>query len=434
MTHLHTSCPAVHVAKSVICNNTPDPSKFLLLRHADSGLFRLEGKNQSKGDLIACLTLSLAVWEVRQQLNEVNRPSVVNTGHDIATKFRALYREATARKKKSQRNLKADSECFLKVWNTLPFPSVRAFTDGSSFGNPGPAGCGVTYQRPGQRRKHMPVFLHHQGTNYFAEIHGIRVACQAIHKDLTRHPTPSDLPVFIFVDCQPAIKAVDGKSRVRSHKRLVLAAQTALAKLREVAQVTLLWVPGHAGIAANDTADGLAKRGAQGNTSNSLLRNAPRPAKRPVSYVPLFRAADKEAKTPTVPETCASPEKTEPPTNQQRRSKRVRDRHEPLVDGIDFNFSPALTSRKKRKRTASPVPSKCPHGVYYDYSHLNTACDLPSAGLTCQLCRESDWAINTHGPTDFPIAIDIGIDDVYDSDYDPSFAETIDSLQNTCLP
>ena len=84
----------------------------------------------------------------------------------------------------------------------------------------------------------MSVFLHHLGTNYFAEIHGIRVACQAIHKDLTRHPTSSDLPVFIFVDCQPAIKAVDGKSRVRSHKRLVLAAQTALAKLREVAQVT----------------------------------------------------------------------------------------------------------------------------------------------------------------------------------------------------
>ena len=54
--------------------------------------------------------------------------------------------------------------------------------------------------------------------------------------------------------------------------------------------------------------------------------------------------------------------------------------------------------------------------------------------IKSQLCRQSDWAINTHGPTDFTIAIDIGIDDVYDSDYDPSFAETIDSLQNTCLP
>ena len=50
------------------------------------------------------------------------------------------------------------------------------------------------------------------------------------------------------------------------------------------------------------------------------------------------------------------------------------------------------------------------------------------------------YAVNATGqlthtaPQTFQLQyIDIGIDDVYDSDYDPSFAETIGGLQNTRL-
>ena len=129
----------------------------------------------------------------------------------------------------------------------------------------------MTYRCPGQARKDVSIYLHHNATNYVAELHGIRVACTKIHADMKTIPPSERVPVYIFVDNQPAINAADGISRVRAQKRLVELVKQAVQTLRTVTSTTLLWVPGHAEIAGNDTADGLAKRGAKGNTSERKL-------------------------------------------------------------------------------------------------------------------------------------------------------------------
>ena len=384
LTHLHVTCPTVHTAKSVIITNSPNQGKFLSLRLAEAGDFLMQAVSPVKEDLVKLLAFSLAVWEIRRRVNEANRPPVVAVGRTIAARFQSLYAEITQKKLRKHRDKKKEKQTFLQLWNTLPVQSVRAFTDGSSYGNPGPAGCGVTYRCPGQARKDVSVYLHHNATNYVAELHGIRVACTKIHADMETMPPSERVPVYIFVDNQPAINAADGISRVRAQKRLVELVKQAVQTLRTVTSTTLLWVPGHAEIAGNDTADGLAKRGAKGNTSERKLIRFPSGPPVPVP-----------ARTP--PPSSQPARVPSPLAPTERKSKRLREqlRRVPLVTGIDFSSMQAPRGQRRKKQKTLAVPVTCPHGISYDYNNLNITVDLPTAGLTCPRCRTERWNLTT---------------------------------------
>ena len=209
----------------------------------------------------------------------------------------------------------------------------------------------MTYRCPGQARKDVSVYLHHNATNYVAELHGIRVACTKIHADMKTIPPSERVPVYIFVDNQPAINAADGISRVRAQKRLVELVKQAVQTLRTVTSTTLLWVPGHAEIAGNDTADGLAKRGAKGNTSERKLIRFPSGPPVPVP-----------ARTPP---PCSQPARVPSPlAPTERKSKRLREqlRRVPLVTGIDFSSMQAPEGSKEKEtenaRCSSDMPSR----------------------------------------------------------------------------
>ena len=143
LTHLHVTCPTVHTAKSVIITNSPNQGKFLSLRLAEAGDFLMQAVSPVKEDLVKLLSFSLAVWEIRRRVNEANRPPVVAVGRTIAARFQSLYAEITQKKLRKHRDKKKEKQTFLQLWNTFPVQSVRAFTDGSPYGNPGPVGCGV---------------------------------------------------------------------------------------------------------------------------------------------------------------------------------------------------------------------------------------------------------------------------------------------------
>ena len=62
-----------------------------------------------------------------------------------------------------------------------------------------------------------------------------------------------------------------GKWRAKSNLLLVEDLRLALISLKALTSVTIFWVPGHAGVFENEISDVLAKRGAEGITSNVSL-------------------------------------------------------------------------------------------------------------------------------------------------------------------
>ena len=402
--HLHVRCPVALSAKSIILANHPDPSKLMALRLADACDFVMQSTDYTSSERLAFLAFSLAIWNVRQGIQDNDRHSVVSLGRSVADSFRTLLAEATRPRKSKHRDRANEKSCFINIWNGLPAFSVRAFTDGSSLGNPGPAGCGVVYQWPGGPRKYTSMYLHHRVSNNVAELHGIRVVCNLIKAELLESPRARTPQVFIFVDNQFAIKAANGQSRIRANKALVTLVQQSLEALRKITPVTLVWVPGHAGIGGNDVADALAKRGAHGISSDHAPPTTPHRFVTTPSQARPPRQEIKEEKTheafPSRPTTSTGP----------RQSKRLRP-SPPMVEGIDFSL--AQGSRKKQKRTVAPV--SCPHGIMFDYSTANAAVDLPA--LSCSDCKKSSQdAINIpHQHTEFFYAMH----DPYDDHYDP---------------
>lgn len=320
------------------------------------------------------------------------------------------------------------------------------FTDGSSFGNPGPAGYGVTYKLADNPRKYISQFIHHRVSNNVAELHGILGACKSVAQDLRDLPPEGRDPVFIFVDNQFAINAANGKSKIRANKPLVALVQRALEALRDITPTTLVWVPGHAGIGGNELADALAKRGAKGINSGHpphIPQN-----KHPTQTLKRkYPSTSAPIKIHTLPNTIPpndtdnnnnletnltnnkrarlSPEKqnnhkdpkTHDPSNPTpfistlRRSKRNKP---PIsgVEGVDFQF---FHPTRKKSRKIPSTPLTCPHGNDYDFSNANSSVDMPHN--SCMTCREEHLnAINLpYEENDFAT---IAMHDPFDPNYD----------------
>ncbi len=138
--------------------------------------------------------------------------------------------------------------------------TLAIFTDGSALGNPGPCGCsaiiftnGLTHDAITIKR---PVARH--STSFHGEIAAIDLALE-----YTAHATlPGCSTVLIHSDCQAAIESVCNNSS--NHTTLIKSIVSNIRTLsdRGIA-VEFCWIPGHAGIAANDLADAAAKSAAE---------------------------------------------------------------------------------------------------------------------------------------------------------------------------
>ena len=368
---------------------------------AEASNFTMQDQIDPK-ELVTNLVFSLSVWKVRQQQSERKQSSVVVAGQAIAAQFRELYAQVQRRQHRKLRDRDQDRKCFINTWNSLPLKSTRVFTDGSSFGNPGPAGYGFTYKLAHQPRKYISKFIHHRASNNVAELHGIRGACNSIAAELRALPPEDRDPVYIFVDNQFAINAANGESKIRANKALVTQVQDSLETLRQITPTTLVWVPGHAGIGGNELADVLAKRGAKGTNSghpphippnkhdpHSRKRN-PRSYAPPTTHIPTL--PNETNNTNDRPNKRHKPaqnntenrENNKTPTHDTqnlpnqtlRRSKRSKPAATG-VDGIDFHFVQQRTRKKARNAAATSTPLTCPHGKDYDYSNTNASVDLP---------------------------------------------------------
>ena len=204
---------------------------------------------------------------------------------------------------------------------------------------------------------------------------------------------------------------LDGLSNVKANKELVHTVQLELRRLRGLVTVTLLWVPGHADIPGNETADILAKRGAKGVTSDRPIKAN--------SFPDLPPPPPPERKRPRDP-PLQTPQLVLP---TRRRSMRTRKDCKQLVRGVDFSMAHASKQKKPDSKLLDP-PVKCPHGSVYDYSDLNSMIDLPSAGLRCTPCRIAARNQITL-PADQELWINVD-DDAYAPDFDGNFASLYD--------
>lgn len=136
----------------------------------------------------------------------------------------------------------------------LPANAVIAFTDGSSLGNPGPAGAGALITG----RKHnisskLSFYLGHH-TNQGAELWAIGGVAEFLEGKTTGEE------VHIFSDSEFAINCVQRRWHSSKHFKLVEAVRKAISQLSAI--VIFHQVAGHANIEGNDIADALAKKGA----------------------------------------------------------------------------------------------------------------------------------------------------------------------------
>lgn len=124
------------------------------------------------------------------------------------------------------------------------------YTDGSKM----EAGSGAGLCLDGSRREmHIPLGKH--STVFQAEITAIQ-ACVLEN----RAAGYRGKRICICSDSQAALKALE---RVKINSRLVRDCRDALQDLADLNRVTLIWVPGHKGIAGNERADKLARKGSE---------------------------------------------------------------------------------------------------------------------------------------------------------------------------
>ena len=99
--------------------------------------------NVSPEDRLTLLLFSLAIWRTRRCFykKDFRRAFIGQAAHGIATAFLSLRASVKKLRRYSSRDRAKDREEFSRKLAALPSTSLRVFTDGSSYGNPGPAGA-----------------------------------------------------------------------------------------------------------------------------------------------------------------------------------------------------------------------------------------------------------------------------------------------------
>ena len=125
-----------------------------------------------------------------------------------------------------------------------PKDAIIVYTDGACSGNPGPTGIGVVIL-DGKTRRELSEF-HGHGTNQTAELMAIVRALEEVPKDRT---------VVLHSDSSYALGLLGKGWKAKANQELVARMRTVA---RELSDLRLVKVAGHAGVSENERADQLA--------------------------------------------------------------------------------------------------------------------------------------------------------------------------------
>lgn len=138
---------------------------------------------------------------------------------------------------------------------SLPLGTIVAFTDGACTGNPGPAGSGMVLRFPDGRSVERFKALG-RATNNIGELSAIALALDCLDEEAV----PNDSKVAIFTDSEYSRGVLSMGWKAKANQELIAGI---LVKMKRRTGLSLHWVAGHAGVADNERADVLARKGVE---------------------------------------------------------------------------------------------------------------------------------------------------------------------------
>ena len=241
LSHLHSECKVSRAAAHRIINARPNKDPFLCLNTTDPSDFIFRSTIAKDKDNLHRTLFSFAVWKTR--CSALASPNTQGLQFAIHSLFEKLLKSIEKQKSKAKRDKSAEKLAFISGLDSIPPEDLSIYTDGSSFGNPGPSGAGfVVLPNSTCPEHHYSIDIGHS-TNNVAELVGIEKACSFLLSTLSGSSCPK---VHIYIDNQYAIRMADSTGRARANRRQVKLTREALTNLRLITSVSLHWVPGHA--------------------------------------------------------------------------------------------------------------------------------------------------------------------------------------------
>ena len=364
--HLHTECRATRNAITTIATLNSDTAVAFAQIHPKD--FYLQ-EPLDKSRICQIVALSHAVWAACRSC-DTKAPTeqrLKTATKLIFSNFDNTLKALTRIPKAHSRKRDVEHREFLSLLRSLDQSATYYFTDGSSLGNPGPAGAGVAVFRNDMCIFSQCISLG-IASNNVAELEGLSAACDHALLSLA---DPSHTTNVFFCDNRYALSMADGKWKAKSNRHVINQVADKVKTLRRGSAVLLLWVPGHAGIRQNELSDRLAKLGATGLS----MQWAGSPPSSPVDRPRRCPATSISFPPSSTSQSILSTAAVTPP--QLRRSSRTRRPAASLFPGIDWQGVaplPPSPIQPAAHHTDQPLAKICPHGFPFPSSTLLPVC------------------------------------------------------------
>ena len=189
------------------------------------------------------------------------RPTLISDealpGNKIHSSIKNKYKKKKAgygsSKNRSAQQAKAARDAIAEVQKKLKCNAVEVWTDGSSIGNPGPAGAGLLIKAEGRKRGES--FFLGNSTNQAAELWAIGAAMERVSA------AHSAVEIHIFTDSQFSINCLKRVWHTSKYFHLIELIRAMMGRYGWNL-IKFHHVAGHADIADNEKVDKLAKEGA----------------------------------------------------------------------------------------------------------------------------------------------------------------------------
>ena len=183
---------------------------------------------------------------------------------NISRAYKVNYKASLGSSRGTAEQQRRATEVIQQHIHNLPAEDSHAFTDGSANPNPGPCGAGASIHHDGNT-VNLSSYLG-MGTNNVGELYALGMVADHFNELRTT------CKVHVYTDSKLAHDAIKhGYSAGRSNRDLVKAVRKAITRYRNTGgNIIMHWIPGHSGIAGNETADALAGAGSLFSKNNCI--------------------------------------------------------------------------------------------------------------------------------------------------------------------